>query len=137
MLPGGCFTFEYFHTHITDTLLVKVFPEGRKSHALRLRVHLDTFRVHYSNASKQCSENSLPTVRHSPYIHDLALSDFWFFGHTKISVAGRAFIDVDKLLEAAVEFLNEIQPFELRPAFRHRIERVKWVLANNGDCYHQ
>jgi hypothetical protein len=42
MLPSvGCFNTEYFLIHIMDPLLVKVFPEGRKTHALRLSVHPD------------------------------------------------------------------------------------------------
>jgi hypothetical protein len=40
--------------------------------------------------------------------------DFWLFDHIKTSFAGRVFNDSDELLEAVIEFLNEIQPFELQ-----------------------
>jgi hypothetical protein len=39
LLHRGTFNTEYFLTHIRDSLLVKVFPEGRKTQALRLNVH--------------------------------------------------------------------------------------------------
>jgi histone-lysine N-methyltransferase SETMAR len=139
MMPlGGCFNIEYFLTHITDPLLAKAFPEGRKSHALQLSVHLHHCRIHSSNASKQFFDgNSLVAVPHPPYNPDLAPSDFWLFRHIKIFRAGRVFNDADELLEAVIEFLNEIQPSELQVVFHHSIERVKWVLANNEDYCHE
>jgi hypothetical protein len=49
-------------------------------------------------------ENSLVTVPHPPFSSDLAPSDFWLFGHMKISLAGPVFNDVDELLEVVIEF---------------------------------
>jgi hypothetical protein len=54
MMPlSGRFNTEFFHTNVMDPLLTKVFPDGRKSHTLPLRVHLDNSWVHSSNASMQ------------------------------------------------------------------------------------
>jgi hypothetical protein len=47
------------------------------------------------------------------------------------------FNDADGLLKAVIEFLNEIQPSDLQFVFCHWTERVKWVLANNGDYHHE
>jgi hypothetical protein len=58
-------------------------------------------------------------------------------GHIKASLADRVFNDADELLEAIIEFFNEIQSSELQLVFHHWIERVKWVLANNEDYYHE
>jgi hypothetical protein len=77
------------------------------------------------------------TVPHPPYSSDLALSDFWLFGHIKTSLAARVFNDADELLEAVIEFLNKIQPSELQLVFHHWIVRVEWIGANNGDYYHK
>jgi hypothetical protein len=68
------------------------------------------------------NENSLITVPSPPYSPDLAPSDFWLFGQIKISLAGRVFNDVDELLEAVIQFLNEIQPAELYLVFHHWIK---------------
>jgi hypothetical protein len=38
------------HLYITGPLLAKLFPEGRKSHALQLSARLDNCRIHSSNA---------------------------------------------------------------------------------------
>jgi histone-lysine N-methyltransferase SETMAR len=111
MPPGGHFNTEYFLTHLMDPLLVKVFPEGRKSYALRLSVHLNNSQVRSSNAPKQFVDgNSLVTVPHPPYSPDLAPFDFCLFSHIKISLAGRVFNDADELLEVVIEFLNNFGP---------------------------
>jgi hypothetical protein len=82
-------------------------------------------------------ENSLVSVLHPGCSADLAPSDFWLFGHIKTSLAGHVFDDVDELLEAIIEFLNEIRSSELQLGLRHWIKRVKWILATNGDDYHE
>jgi hypothetical protein len=51
--PGECFDVECFLPHIMDSLLAKVFPEGRQSHAQRMYVYFDNSRIHSSNALKQ------------------------------------------------------------------------------------
>jgi hypothetical protein len=46
------------------------------------------------------------------------------------------FDELEQLLEAITEFLDESQPSELEVVFSHWVERVRWVLENNGDYYH-
>jgi hypothetical protein len=81
--------------------------------------------------------NSLVTVLRPSYSPDLALSDFWLFGHVKTSLAGRVFNDTDEFVESVIQLLNENQHSELQLVSQHWIERVKWVLANNGDYHHE
>jgi hypothetical protein len=62
-------------------------------------------------------ENSLVAVFHPPYNPGLAPSDFWLFGHIKISLGGPVFNDFDELRQADIMFLNEIQPSKLHLFF--------------------
>jgi hypothetical protein len=55
----------------------------------------------------------------------------------KTSFVGQTFDEPGQLLEAITEFLNEIQPPEVVAVFSHRVERVRWVLENNGDYHHE
>jgi hypothetical protein len=104
-----------------NPLLAKPFSEGGKSHAPRLSVHLDRYRVLSSNVpSRSFDKISLVTVRHPPYNPDLAPSDFWLFGYITATLRGRVFNDVYEFLEAVLEFLNEIHPSELQPVFTTR-----------------
>jgi hypothetical protein len=72
-------------------------------------------------------------VPHRPYRPDLAPSDFWLFGYVKTSLVGQTFEESGQLLEAITEFLNGVQPPEVVAVSDHWVERVWWVLENNGD----
>jgi hypothetical protein len=68
------------------------------------------------------SENSLVTVRRRPDNPGLAPFNFWLFAYIKTSLAGGVFSDVNELLQAVIELLNEIQLSELQVVFHHWIE---------------
>jgi hypothetical protein len=67
----------------------------------------------------------------------LAPSDFWVFGHIKATLAEQQFPDPEDLLADIQEFLSEIQTSELELVFHHWIERVQYVLDNNGENFHE
>jgi hypothetical protein len=75
-------------------------------------------------------------VSHLPYSPDIVRSDFCLFCYAKNSLVGWTLDETEQLLEAITEFLNEVQPSKLEAIFSHWVERVRWVLENNGD-YHQ
>jgi hypothetical protein len=80
--------------------------------------------------------NHLVHVPSPPFSPDLALSDFWIFGHIKNSLVGQTFDGPEDLLEDIIAFLGEIQASELQIVFGHWVSRVKWVLQHNGNYYH-
>jgi hypothetical protein len=55
----------------------------------------------------------------------------------KTSLAGQTFDESVQLLEAITEFLDEIRPSEVVAVFNDWMEKVRWVLENNGDHYHE
>jgi hypothetical protein len=55
----------------------------------------------------------------------------------KAALARQQFPGQEDLLTGIQEFLSEIQRSELAFVFRHWIERVQWVLDNNGDYFHE
>jgi hypothetical protein len=98
--------------------------------------HLANCCVRSSNASKQfCDENLslLFFLHHTVLAWQHPISGF---GHFHTLLASRVFNDIDELLEAVVEFLNELQPSELQLVSHHWVERVRWVLVNNRDHSH-
>jgi hypothetical protein len=131
MPPRGRFNAYYFLTHILDLLLAKVLPERRKSRALRLSVRRS------SNASQQFLMKTLSPlflIRHTVLTWHF---DFWLFEHVKIFVVGGIFNVIDELLETVAKFVNDNQSSELQLGFHHWAERVKLVLASNGDHSHE
>jgi transposase len=119
MTSQRSFHSEYFVSHILAPMVAKVFP-GRIPQTRRLQLHLDNCRVHFLKVIEQfMTENQIGRVPHPPYSPDLALSDFWLFGHVKTSLVGQAFDEPEQLLEAITEFLNEIQLPEVVAVFSH------------------
>jgi hypothetical protein len=118
-------------------LVKKVFPKGRNPHAHRPHLHSDNSRVHFSRGAEQfIAQNHISRVAQPASSPDLARSDFWLFGHLKNSLADRMFDDPEERLDGITSLLEEIQPSELHVVFSHWVERVRWVLENNGDYYH-
>jgi hypothetical protein len=99
---------------------------------------LDNYRVHFPRVAEQfIAEKHISRVPQPVCSPDLALSDFWLFGHLKNSLAGRMFDDPEEFLDGITSFLEDVQPSELHVVFSHRVERVRWFLNNNGDSCHE
>jgi hypothetical protein len=134
MTSQRSFNSEYFINAIMQPLIAKLFPMGRIPHIHRLIVHLDNYRVHFSKHSQKFfDDNSLLRLPQPPYSPDLAHSDFWVFGHVKSALHGSKFEGPDELLQGIHDFLNDVQRSELMMVFQYWIERVRWVIEQNGD----
>jgi histone-lysine N-methyltransferase SETMAR len=138
MTSQRSFDLQYFTDNIMVSLVEKVSPKGRNPHARPRHLHLDNCRVHFSRVAEQfIAQDHISRVPQPGYSPDLAPSDFWLFGHLKNSLAGRMFDDSEELLDGTTSFLEEIQPSELHVVFSHWVERLRWVLENNGDSDHE
>jgi histone-lysine N-methyltransferase SETMAR len=114
------FNSQYLVDNVLTHTLPKIFPQGRRRHALPLHCHLDNCRVHFSKASEQFfTEDEIVHLPHPRYSPDLAPSDFWLFGHMKAALAGPALDRPEELLDAITTFLEEVQVSELKGVFQH------------------
>jgi hypothetical protein len=80
-----------------------------------------------------CTETGLGLATHRPYSPDLALSDFFLFGHVKYSLHAMAFASHEEFLTAIGEMMTDIPKEPLHPVFDHWIERLKSVSQHNDD----
>jgi hypothetical protein len=53
------------------------------------------------------------------------------------ALQGRKFEELEQLLEAISDFLNEIEPSALMFVLPYWIERVRWIIEHPGDYYHE
>jgi histone-lysine N-methyltransferase SETMAR len=127
------FNSQYLVEHVMVPLVQEIFPHGRNRRGLRLHLHLDNCRVHFSKVAEQFLEaNDIVRILHPPYSQDLAPSDFWLFVRIKIALAGAKFDEPEQLLHAITGFLNTISIEERRAVFEEWIERMRWVTENEG-----
>jgi hypothetical protein len=84
----------------------------------KLLVHADNAPPHTAKLSIQYfTENRMKRASHSPYSHDLAPLDFYFFEDVKRYLAGVSFEDADQLLAAVEGVLQGIEKVTLQSGF--------------------
>jgi hypothetical protein len=76
-------------------------------------------------------------VRRLPQILELATSNFSLFRPMKGALLRKHFTGPAGLFNGIQSFLNEIHSSELEHLFRHWINRVRWVMENEGDYFHE
>jgi hypothetical protein len=74
-------------------------------------------------------------ILHPPYSSDLAPSDFYLFGALKRQLENNEFVAPEDLLRTMVQILGQIPRKELMDVFNALVERVRWVVANNGSYF--
>jgi hypothetical protein len=136
MAEWHSYNTQYFLDNILQAILRAIFARSWKPHSRWLSVYLDNCRVHRSKAADTFFiENGVIQGPRPVYSSDLAPSDFWLFGHIKASFAGQQVAGPHDLLSGIRTFGEEIQTSELGFVFHRRIERVRWVLENDGDYF--
>jgi hypothetical protein len=55
----------------------------------------------------------------------------------KGALAGHQLTGLEDLLVGIQTFLDETRRSDLEHAFRRWIERIRWVLADDGDCFRE
>jgi hypothetical protein len=55
----------------------------------------------------------------------------------KRSLANKHFTKPEDLLAAITDFLEEVPPRTWIGVFDAWMERVRWVINNDGDCFHR
>jgi hypothetical protein len=74
-----------------------------------------------------CEENRIRFAVHPPYSPDLALSDFFLFGHIRHCLQGIAFLSRGEFFAVIHEILGAIPRPTLEDVFRHWMERPERV----------
>jgi histone-lysine N-methyltransferase SETMAR len=112
-LPTGTkMNSDYFIINVLEPLEQKIFPNGRKSHAKRLIVHLDNCSTHTSGASEVfMAEHNMIRLKHPPYSPDLAPGDFCLFRTIKERLTDTLMVEEADLFYRLRELLMKF-PFE-------------------------
>jgi hypothetical protein len=76
--------------------------------------------------------HELRTAPHPPYSPDLASSDFFLFGHLKITLQESEFDNAGELLDSVVKILSVISPETLLAIFHHLMDRLEACIDGEG-----
>ena len=137
ILPeGASFNSEYFIEHIITPLENMRNEIWSESDRRKIWLHLDNCRVHNSKQSSEKIEASgFKRTPHPPYSPDVAPSDFFLFGYTKLNLKGFKCDDVDDLVEKIYEILHKISKQKRKEVFEAWIKRCDYVSTHGGNYY--
>lgn len=136
-LPTGTrFDTAYFAEHIIPSLATKLRMGASERRGVVHRLHCDNASPHNSARSQaSIRDYGFHRIPQPPYSPDLAPSDFYLFGTVKRQLENRELVAPEDLLRAILQILARIPREELMDVFNAWIERVRWVIANNGSYF--
>jgi hypothetical protein len=127
---------DYFTINILALLGQQMFPAGRKPHAKRLTIHLDSCSIPPSEATEgYIREYNMMRLKHPPYSPDLAPSDFYLFPTITKKLKDIRMVDEDDLVDPLHELLKAIPRKELDKLFDTWINRLMIVSQGIEPIY--
>jgi hypothetical protein len=102
------------------------------------KIHLDNCRVCYApEAWQEMHRMKIQKLIHPPYSPDLSPCGFWLFGWAKTAWRDQKFADVDGVVGAVTDLWDNVGFEEVQGVFHNWIERLKYVIEHNRECFIQ
>jgi histone-lysine N-methyltransferase SETMAR len=135
---GQTFTQNHFITEVLPILREENVQFRRKHSGDYYFVHMDNSRCH--NRKKNTAEiehRRLAGAPPPPYSPDHSPCDFWLFGLMKHNLKDREIRAVQTLITALSKIWNDLHFEDVQAVFLDWMERLSWVIDNNGQYYIQ
>jgi histone-lysine N-methyltransferase SETMAR len=136
-LPKGR---KFNHDYFISTVLPESVKEKRR---LLRRKWGFPFLIHVHNSA--CHTGHKITYRltaaniarapHAPYSPNLSPCDLWIFGFVKESMKGMRLSAEDQIVEAITTIWRGVTFGTLQSVFQEWMQRLYWVVENNGEYY--
>jgi histone-lysine N-methyltransferase SETMAR len=134
---GESYNSVFFCNAVVPSLVANICSDQRRRSLKGFYVHLDNARPHNSHQSNDCLQSTkaqrMPQPAYSP---DLAPSDFFLFGFLKQQLQGVHLADREALKSAICQIFSRIDRKLLISVFVDWMQRLKWVIENEGEYYH-
>jgi hypothetical protein len=134
-LPKGTkFNQDYFIDAIFPRLYNEKRRISRKEGFPAFSVHMDNSMCHNGNKiSEKLAKRSIEPAPHPTYSPDLSPCDFWLFGTIKHNMKDREFQSQQEILSAVAKLWNDLTFADVQRVFQEWMERLTWVVGNNGE----
>jgi histone-lysine N-methyltransferase SETMAR len=138
-LPGRQkYNKEYFINAILEGINEECNHGVGYGHTKHMKIHMDNCRVQNAQqTTEKIRSMNLQRLDHPAYSPDLNPCDFWFFGRAKTAIQNQSFQDPDELIEALTNLFDSITFEELQIVFHNWIRRLRWVIENKGEYFHE
>jgi hypothetical protein len=137
VLPKGTkFNQDYFIGAIFPGLYNEKRRISRKDGFPAFSVHMDNSMCHHGNKiSEKLAKGSIERAPHPLCSPDISQCDFWLFGMLRQKMKDREFQSQQAILSLVAKMWNDPIFADVQRAFQEWMERLAWVVANNGEYY--
>jgi histone-lysine N-methyltransferase SETMAR len=134
-LPKGTkFNQDYFIQYILPGLYREKTRISRKTGFPAFSVHMDNSMCHNGRkVSDIFARRSIERAPHPPHSPDISPCDFWLFGYLKHKMRDQEFRGQQGILNAIVTIWNDLTFEDVQRVFHEWMERLAWVIGNNGE----
>jgi transposase len=131
---------KFNHNYFIDAIFPGLYNEKRRISCEEgfpaFSVHLDNSMCHKGNKiSEKLAKRSIKRAPHPLYSPDISPCDFWFIGLLKHKMKDREFQSQQVILSAVAKMWNDLTFADVQRVFQEWMERLTWVVGNNGEHY--
>ena len=135
--PTGPTVIKEYHVEVLTEFRKRFRP---KSQALfksgQWHFHLDNAPVHNSIlVTDYLTKTGYTTVRHRPYIPDLAPYDFWLFLKLKEKLRDCRYVTIEEMKATVTKVIDMLTQEDFPGAFQKFVERKNECIAAGGDYF--
>ena len=103
----------------------------------------NTWLLHHDNAPAHAAlltrrfltDNKMTVVPQSPYLHDLAPSDFFFFSKLKVKLKGQRFQTLEEILAELQAVLNTLREDDFQECLKNWQRHWDRFQSSEGDYF--
>lgn len=117
-----------------STIIENIKNSKKRAPIKKFNIHMDNCKIHNGVKSMTFLQVlKLDRVPHLAYSPEVSPCDFWIFGKCKNLLEEREISSQDELINEINQLLGDITFEELQSVFDEWIERLKFVIMNNGE----
>jgi histone-lysine N-methyltransferase SETMAR len=97
-------------------------------------VHMDNPMSHNGHKiSQKLANRNIERATDPPYSPDISPCDFWLCGVLKHNMKDREFRIQQTILSAVAKMWNDLIFADVQRVFQEWMDRLTWVIGNNGE----
>jgi hypothetical protein len=126
----------YFTDAIFSGLHNEKMRISRKDGFPAFPLHLDdSMCLNGYKISEKFPKGSIERAPHPPYSPDISPCDFWLFAILEHKMKDREFQSQQAILSSLAKMWNDLSFADVQSVFQEWMERLTWVIGNNGEYY--
>jgi histone-lysine N-methyltransferase SETMAR len=136
LTKGTKFTQHYFIEDIVPDLDSEKRRNRRKNPGQEFFLHMDNSKCH--NAKKitgKLQKKHITRAPHPPYSPDLSPCDLSFFSMVKEQIKDREFCSAQEIVRSFSDVWSDLISEKIQPVFLKWMDRLTWVIKNNGEYF--